>query len=397
MAYDVIVIGLGVMGSASLSTLAKRGRRVLGIDRYAPPHSHGSSHGLSRIIREGYWEHPLYVPLVRRAYQLWQELERDSAGQRLLVKTGGLIMGHRDGALVTGALESVVQYRIPHELLSAAHLHRRFQAYAPLDDWVGVYELRAGVLQPEKIITAYHELAGRHGAEIRVDENVLSVDVANGVVKVTTSRSIYEAAQAIVSVGPWAPQLLKELSLPLMVERQVSHWFEPADYDEYFRPDQMPVAICEIKPDQIFYAIPDLGDGVKVGIHHSGEPTTIDTVNRTVSDHENAVATDLLRRFLPFAKGRLRAATTCLYTNTPDGHFIVDRHPGHPELLVMSPCSGHGFKFAGVLAEAAADMVQGIAPRFDLTPFSLSRFAASGEARPHWLRVAESECPDIHT
>jgi len=136
-------------------------------------------------------------------------------------------------------------------------------------------------------------------------------------------------------------------------------------------------AICEIKPDQIFYAIPDLGDGVKVGIHHSGEQTTIDTVNRTISDHENAVATDLLRRFLPFAKGRLRAAATCLYTNTPDGHFIVDRHPAHPELLVMSPCSGHGFKFAGVLAEAAADMVQGNAPRFDLTPFSLSRFGAA--------------------
>src|SRR5678816_810575 len=155
--YDVIVIGLGAIGSACLSTLARRGQRVLGIDRYAPPHSGGSSHGLSRIIREGIWEHPLYVPLVRRAYQLWQELEHDCGGQRLIVKTGGLIMGTRDGALVSGALESVVQYRIPHELLSAPKLHRRFQAYAPLDDWVGVYELRAGVLSPEKVISAYHE------------------------------------------------------------------------------------------------------------------------------------------------------------------------------------------------------------------------------------------------
>lgn len=374
--YDVIVIGLGAIGSASLTTLAKRGQRVLGIDRYAPPHSSGSSHGLSRIIREGIWEHPLYVPLVRRAYQLWQELEHDSAGQRLLVKTGGLVMGRRDSALVSGALESVVQYGIPHELLSAAELRRRFQAYAPLDDWVGVYELRAGVLQPEKVITAYHELARRHGAEIHVDEEVIAIDVLNGVVRVTTSRASYEAAQAIISVGPWTPKLLNDLALPLTVERQVAYWFEPENYDDNFRPDRMPVAICEIKPDQIFYAIPDMGDGVKCGIHHSGAETTIDTVDRTVSDHEKAVATDLLRRFLPFAKGRLRSAATCLYTNTPDGHFIVDRHPGHPELLVMSPCSGHGFKFAGVLAEAAADMVQGIAPRFDLTPFSLSRFGA---------------------
>jgi sarcosine oxidase len=279
---------------------------------------------------------------------------------------------------VSGALESFVQNRIPHELLTASKLHRRFQAYAPLDDWVGVYELRAGVLQPEKVISAFHEVAKRHGAETRVDEEVLAIDVLNSVVKVTTSRATYEAAQAIVSVGPWAPRLLRDLALPLTVERQVSHWFEPANYDDYFGPEQMPVAICEIKPDQIFYAIPNLGDGVKVGIHHSGAKTTIDTVDRTVSDHENAVATDLLRRFLPFAKGRLRAATTCLYTNTPDGHFIVDRHPAHQELLVMSPCSGHGFKFAGVLGEAAADMVQGLPSRFDLAPFSLARFGALG-------------------
>ena len=373
--YDVIVVGLGVMGCATSYTLARNGVRVLGIDRYAPPHALGSSHGKTRMIREAYFEHSLYVPLVRRAYQLWQELGHEAGGKTFLKKTGGIYIGASDSNTVKGALATAMQFRIPHEVLSAGKLHRRFPAFAPLDEWVGVYELRAGVLFAEPIMNAYLELARHKRADFKVGEEVRAIESLNGSVRVTTSRGTYEAGQAIVAVGAWAPELLRDLNLPLVVERQVTHWFDPSREEQHFAIDRMPVSMWEFKEDQFFYTMPDAGDGVKVGIHHGGATTTPDELNRTVSSDELAYISDMLRRFAPFAKGHHRGSTTCLYTNTPDGHFIIDRHPSLPEVVVMSACSGHGFKFAGVLAECVAAIVAGKAPAFDLSPFALSRFA----------------------
>lgn len=375
--YDVIVIGLGVMGSATSYTLARRGLRVLGIDRFGPPHVHGSSHGKTRMIREAYFEHPLYVPLVRRAYQLWEELGHEAGGRTFLRKTGGIYIGEPESRTVKGALGSAMQFRIPHELLSAGKLHRRFPALAPLDDWVGVFELRAGVLFVEPILEAYLDLARQKRAEFKMDEIVHSIESAAGTVRVTTSGGTYEAGQAVVAVGAWAPELLKDLALPLTVERQVSHWFDPSRDEQYFGIDRMPASIWEFKENQFFFTLPDAGDGVKVGLHHGGATTTAADAVRTVSPDELAHISDMLRRFVPFAKGHHRGSTVCLYTNTPDGHFIVDRHPSLPEVIVMSPCSGHGFKFASVLAECAADLVAGKAPAFDLSPFAIARFRQS--------------------
>jgi sarcosine oxidase len=219
------------------------------------------------------------------------------------------------------------------------------------------------------------ELARAKGAEFKMDEEVREIESLGGSVRVTTTFGTYEAGQVIVAVGAWAPELLKDLALPLRVERQVSHWFDPSRDEQFFAIGQMPVSMWEYKENQFFYTMPDAGDGVKTGIHHGGATTTPSEVDRVVSPAELAYISDMLRRFVPFAKGHYRGSSTCLYTNTPDGQFIVDRHPTLPEVIVMSPCSGHGFKFASVLAECVADLVAGKQPAFDLSPFALSRFA----------------------
>jgi sarcosine oxidase len=253
-------------------------------------------------------------------------------------------------------------------------MHRRFPAFAPLDEWVGVYETRAGFLLSETVLTTYLDLARKYEAELRAEEPVRALEVSDGIVRVRTASAVYEAPRVVVAAGPWMPQLFPELALPLTVERQVSYWVEPARDRQLFGPDRMPVSLWEYAAGKYFFTMPDTGDGVKCGLHHGGEATTPDTVRRTVAPDEQAVLYDLLRRFVPFAKGRLLSSVVCLYTNTPDGHFIVDRHPAHPEIMLVSACSGHGFKFVNVLAECVADMQMDKAPQFDLSPFRLGRF-----------------------
>jgi sarcosine oxidase len=373
-AYDVAVIGLGAMGSAAAYALSRRRQKVIGFDRYAPPHDRGSSHGKSRIIREAYFEAPFYVPLLRRAFDLWEEIERDAGGRTLFRRTGGLAIGPEKGQLVQGALASAMQHRIPYEVLSAGKLHRRFPAYAPLDEWVGVFEPRAGVLNPELAITTQLQLAARNGAELRTNEPALQWSVTADGVRVTTAQGTYHASFLVIAAGAWARDLLPDLDLPLKVTRQVLFWFEVARNPELFAPNRMPIALMEFKPDRFFYSFPDFGDGVKVAVHREGEPTTAESVQRDVTEPELANIYDLLRRFMPFAKGHLRDSAVCLYTNTPDTHFILDRHPVHSEVMIASPCSGHGFKFAPVVGEIAADLFREGKSRFDLTPFSIARF-----------------------
>src|SRR5918992_1629494 len=171
--FDVIVVGLGAMGSATLFALSRRGVRALGVDQFAPPHTQGSTHGRTRIIREAYFEHPLYVPLVRRAYELWDDLERE-AGRTLFHRTGGLMIGPADGAIVAGARRSAVEHDVQHEMLTADQVRRRWPAYDPPDDHGALFELRAGLLLPEACVEAYLELARRSGAVIRTGERVQS-------------------------------------------------------------------------------------------------------------------------------------------------------------------------------------------------------------------------------
>jgi sarcosine oxidase len=377
-ACDTIVIGLGAMGSAVACHLARRGRSVLGFDRYAPPHVFGSSHGETRIIREAYFEHPVYVPLVQRAYALWRELEVAS-GATLYHQTGGLMIGHRESDLVTGALSSAREHGLAHEVLDLAALAARFPMLQPEDGMVAVLEPRAGVLYPEACVRAHLALARRAGAELHCDEPVAGWSAERDRVRVHTARGEYSARHLVVTAGAWVTTLFPDLALPFAVERQTLHWFRPRDRDGAFDAAHCPIHLWQFDGRQFFYGFPDLGDGVKVARHHCGQVTTADTVLRDVDAAEIDDIRALVQRFVPRAGVDWLRGTVCLYTNTPDEHFWIDAHPAHPQVQIVSPCSGHGFKFAPVIGEIVADLVEDRAPRFDLGLFR-ARLATRKEA-----------------
>jgi len=368
--FEVVVVGLGIMGSATAYHLGRRGVRVLGLDWLRPPHWVGSSHGRSRIIREAYYEHPVYVPLVRRAYELWAELEAES-GRRLFLQTGGLNLGPPTGELVSGSLLSARTHGLAHEILSAEEVRTRFPALRPDPEMVGVWEPRAGVLFPEAAVDTLLGLARRHGARLRFGERVIDWQVDGSGVRVRSDAAEYRAGRLVIAAGPWAPKLLP--NLPLQVERQVMFWFGPRANPEQFRPGRMPVFIVEYAPGAHFYGIPDLGEGVKSARHHGGEVVDPDSVDREVKEPEVEAVRELLRRYLPDADGPLQLAAVCLYTNTPDRHFLIDFHPAYPQVLILSPCSGHGFKFGPVIGEVAADLVTAGRSPHDVGFFGLSR------------------------
>jgi sarcosine oxidase len=374
--FDVIVVGLGAMGSATLFELSRRGVRALGIDQFEPPHTLGSTHGRTRIIREAYFEHPLYVPLVRRAYELWDELERES-GRTLFHRTGGLMIGTADGIIVAGSRRSAEEHAVPHEMLTAAEVRRRWPAFDPPDDHVALFELRAGLLLPEQCVQTYLELATRQGATVRTGERVLAWRPDSDGVSVTTSAASYRAARVVFTAGAWLTELVADVALPLAVERQMFHWFAPASSPELHAAARCPLALWEFERERALATFPDLGDGVKVGIHHEGEITDPAGVRRSTTPEEDADVCALLSRLMPRAAGAQREARVCLYTNTPDHDFVIDAHPAHPGVLLVSPCSGHGFKFASAIGEIAADIATRGASAFDLSPFRLSRFAPS--------------------
>jgi sarcosine oxidase len=368
---DVIVVGLGAMGSAALYHLAQRGVRVAGFDRFTPPHTLGSTHGLSRIIRESYYEHPRYVPLVQRAYELWADLERRSV-HRLFHQTGGLMIGQGNGVLVAGALRSAREHGLDHEELSAAEVRTRFPGFAIPNEMSAFYEHRAGILDPEGCVAAHLRLAIGAGAEVFAEEPVQEWSFSEGRVRVVTTKGEYDGGRLALCAGAWTPALLDDDSIPLRVERQVMHWFTPARNAHLFAPARCPIAMIEYASDRIFYFVPDGGDGVKAALHHEGETADPDTVRRHVDDEDIDRVTRLLKIYLPDAAGVRRRSATCLYTNTPDGHFLITPHSRHEEVLIVSACSGHGFKFASAIGEAVADILIGTS-RPDLIPFGRER------------------------
>jgi sarcosine oxidase len=368
-AYDVAVVGLGAMGSHTALELATRGRRVLGIDRHRPPHTLGSTHGRTRIIREAYFEEPLYVPIVQRAYDLWRRLEERS-GARLLTVTGGLMLGASDSEVVAGARASAVEHGLPFEELSARQVRERFPAYAVPDEHEAILEPRAGFLEPEAAVEATLALAAAAGAELRFDEPVRELE-GNAL---RTARGTYVADRVVVAAGPWLPELVPGLAALFTAARQPLLWLDPQE-PALFTPERFPVFVWEWKPGWAFYGFPDVGDGFKVAVHHHGEATTPDAVDRRLRPDDEEAIRELVRRFFPAGDGELREFAVCLYTNTPDEHFVIDRLPDDERVLVASPCSGHGFKFAPAVGEILADLATGESPRFDLAPFALRRFA----------------------
>lgn len=373
--YDCIVVGLGALGSSALFHVASRSRRVLGIDAFDPPHTLGSTHGRSRIIREAYYEHPSYVPLLRLAYARWAELEQ-RASERLFLRTGGLMLGAPDSGLVAGSLESARQESIRVDVLTRSEIVSRFPAMSPAADMIGVLEENAGVLFPEACVRSYLREAQTLGAQICSNARVTGIESSGDSIHVHVGAETFVGQRLLLAAGPWMPDVLEMLNVhvPLEIERQTMHWFAPSAGSAHATPDRLPVALIEHERDRLFYVMPDLGDGVKAAIHHEGAIVSPDTVDRSVGLADTAPVAQLIDRYVPGASGAIRESAVCLYTDTPDRDFILDALPSHPGIVLGSACSGHGFKFASALGEIAAQMLLGESLSGDVSLFALSRF-----------------------
>ena len=369
--FDVAVVGLGAMGSAALLELARRGVRAVGFDRFHPPHTLGSTHGRSRIIRQAYYEAPAYVPLVRRAYELWDLLTKET-GVPVFQKTGGLMLGPRDGLLVSGSRLSAVTHGVPFEELDSAAITRRFPDLRPEPDTAAILEPHAGILHPEEAVAAALGRAKALGVETHLGTTVDGWSAGSASVVLETTAGRFEAGSVILAAGSWLGDLIGG-SIPLTVERQITFWFDPLPGMPRLSPERLPVFIWEWAPDRLFYGLSDVGEGLKIARHHEGQTTTPATVDRSVSPDEMTDARSLLERFIPSAAGPFRSAVVCLYTNTPDFNFVLGPLPSDPRVVLVSACSGHGFKFASAVGEVAADLATGGSTTLDISVFSPDR------------------------
>ncbi|MFL4994193.1 MAG: N-methyl-L-tryptophan oxidase [Microvirga sp.] len=371
--FDVAVIGLGAMGSAALFNLARQGRRVIGIEQFEPGHDKGSSHGESRIIRLSYFEHPSYVPLARRAMEKWRELEQ-LCGHNILTVTGVLEAGYPGCPIVEGSLEASRLHGLDHEVLDAAEINRRFPAFKVPPHWTGLYQPEGGFLRPELAIQQFVGLAERHGAEVRTGTRVLAIEPLGSGVRVRTEAGQIEAGSVIVAAGAWIGDFAPELKPHLKLTRQVLGWFEPLQ-PAYYAPDRCPVFILESEDDAC-YGFPDFaGTGVKAASHRKGAYLpSADDLSQDGGAADEAQIRRMLALAMPEANGPLRAMRTCMYTRTPDEDFVIDRSSADPRIILASPCSGHGFKFASVIGEVLADLALGKTPANDISRFKLERF-----------------------
>jgi sarcosine oxidase len=373
-AYDVAIVGLGAMGSAALYHLAARGQRVIGIERATPGHAGGSSHGESRIIRMAYFEHPSYVPLLRRAYENWRALEQVT-GAALLTVTGLLEAGIPGASVVQGALKAAQTHDLPHEMLSARQAAARFPAFALPAHWEALFEPDAGFLRPERAIDTHILAAMSSGADVATRTAVTSIEpTADGVRLVAGDGTIIDAGAVIVSAGAWMGELFPMLKARLRLTRQVLAWFAPAQ-PALVTPDRFPVFMLEDERD-FLYGFPDFaGTGVKAASHRPGRELARAGDAKQDGDAADAARiSDMLARYIPAAAGPVRDLKTCIYTYTPDEDFILDTHPLHKQIVLASPCSGHGFKFASVIGEILADLATAGSTPHDISRFRLDRF-----------------------
>jgi len=379
--FDVAVLGLGAIGSATVYQLAKRQIRVLGIDRYSPPHQLGSTHGASRITREAIGEGEHLTPLARRSHQIWREIELETG--RALLSTSGLLLISSPAKtsfthverFLANTIAAARSYGVAHELLDADAIRARYPQFRVHDNELGYFEPGGGVVRPESCVAAQLDLARRHGADIRVNEPVTAFVPAAGEVSIKTGVNEYRAKTVVLAAGAWLPRFLDiNVARAFRVFRQVMFWFAPGD--DSFRLDRFPVFIWELSGrPQAIYGFPDIdGDGVKVASEQYDLTTTAETIAREVSSQEAAAMhKNLIAPFLPQLPANCVRTSVCLYTVTADFGFVIDRHPQSERVIIASCCSGHGFKHSAALGEMLAELALTGRSRIDLAPFTLKR------------------------
>lgn len=371
--FDVAVVGLGAMGSAALFHLARRGLKAVGIERFQPGHDRGSSHGESRAIRLSYFEHPSYVPLVRSAYENWHELER-LTGETVLTTTGIVEAGRPGSRLVAGSLEACRLHGLDHEVLEPAEVARRFPAIQLPADYSVMFQPQAGYLKPELANALHLRLAQEAGAEVLTNTRVVAIEPRGEGVRIVTGHSTIEAGKVVVSAGPWIGELVPELKPHLFLNRTVLCWYEPIE-PELFTPDKLSIFAIEGE-DDLLYGFPDFaGTGFKCASHYSsGRLANADSARQDAGPEDEARTRRFLENYLPAGAGRLKAMKTCIYTMTPDEDFVIDLSPSDSRIVIASPCSGHGFKFASVIGEILADLATEGGTRHDIGRFGIDRF-----------------------
>lgn len=371
---DVAVVGLGAMGSAALCELARRGVRAVGIEQFEPGHDKGSSHGESRVIRLSYFEHPSYVPLLRRAYEKWRELEQRS-GETILTVTGILEAGRPGSPVVAGSLAASRLHGLAHEEIDAAEAMRRYPAFRLPRDWSAVFQPDGGFVRPERAIEQFVKLAQHDGAAVLTRTRVLDIAPKGGAVSIRTDGGTIEAGSVILAAGAWIGAFAPELAPRLTLTRQVLGWFTPLK-PALFAPERFPVFLLDCGEDASYYGFPDFaGTGLKTAAHQPcGTLNSADDLRQDGSPAEAAELRSVLERFIPDAAGPLTRMRSCIYTRTPDEDFAVDLLPGDARVVLASPCSGHGFKFASVMGEVLADLATEGRTRHDLGRFRLDRF-----------------------
>lgn len=362
--FDFIVIGVGSMGSAACRYLAKRGYRVLGLEQFDVPHDLGAHSGQTRLIRKAYFEHPDYIPLLLRAYELWKELELES-GERVYEETGIFYAGPRGHGLIDGIRSSASMYGIPLREIGDTHAQEFPEFFIP-EGFDVLFEPEAGLLRPAKAIGLFAKLAERDGAVIKAREKVIEWKVADDSVEVATEKGFYRASKVVITTGPWTAQLLPGIAEKLKVTRQIVGWFD-GDASDGFVIGKFPCwGIVDTDSEGLFYGFPWLDAqseaevaGMKVALHFPGEPTHPDHVVREVGDSESDALSACLGKFIPGAPRALASAKTCLYSNSPDSHFVIDNLPGLENYACVAwGFSGHGFKFASVVGEILADLAE---------------------------------------
>jgi len=371
--YEVLILGAGSMGMAAGAYLAKQGVKVLLLDAFDPPHSFGSHHGETRMIRHAYGEGSKYVPLVLRAQQLWGELERET-GRRIFENTGVLGIAPSDSLFLEEMLRSAKQYALPVTMLQPAEVTARWPGIRIPEGYVGAFEPGSGFLYCEEAIAAYRQEAVRHGAELRMNTRAASIEYHADGVTVHTEQGNFHAERLIVTAGAWTGSLLQELSIPLQVTRKTVAWYD-AD-ESLYGTGRFPAFFIDT-PEEKFYGFPNVnGAGLKVGSHDAGEAVSPDNINREfrAGPANEGNLPSAVQRFFPQANGRLLKGSVCMYTNTPDEDFIIDRHPEHEHVFIISACSGHGFKFASTIGEIAAQWALTGRSELDVSPFTLRRF-----------------------